>query len=252
MTEFRDGNREVIGYCRMIDLVVATRNNHKVREIQAILGACVHCIPMRDLADPPTLIEDQNTFAGNATRKAVQLAHWLAARPGKEHNLTLNNRFVLADDSGLEVDALDGAPGVLSARFAAQDSGSSANSADAQNNQKLLRLLVQFPWEKRTARFRCVLALAPAAEPAMENCSPVCSADPAEFQTELFEGTCEGRIGFEPRGTGGFGYDPLFIPDGHERSFAELGEETKNLISHRARALARLRERMLAMKGVSG
>jgi XTP/dITP diphosphohydrolase len=150
--------------------------------------------------------------------------------------------FTLADDSGLEVDALSGAPGVLSARFAALDAA--ANSSDAENNAKLLRLLANVPLEKRTARFRCALALTPVLESCLANASPVCAADECELQTELFDGACEGRIGFVPSGQGGFGYDPLFIPDGLQQTFAELGEDVKNRMSHRAKALAKLRERL--------
>jgi len=107
-------------------------------------------------------------------------------------------------------------------------------------------LLNEVPWEKRTARFRCVLALTPILTAAQAGSSQVCFADERDLQTELFEGVCDGRIGFAPRGPGGFGYDPLFIPEDHEESFAELGEDVKNKISHRARALARLRERLLS------
>ena len=154
---------------------------------------------------------------------------------------------MLADDSGLEVDALDGAPGVLSARFAAMDAnggGPSAteNAPDAANTAKLLRLLEKVALEKRTARFRCVLALTPVVACDTENRSPVCYAHEAELRTELFKGVCEGRISFFPTGSNGFGYDPVFIPIGHEQSFAELGEPVKNKISHRAQALGKLRD----------
>ena len=152
--------------------------------------------------------------------------------------------FVLADDSGLEVDALDGAPGVHSARFAAAERLNSGNTSDGENNAKLLRLLEQVPEAKRTARFRCVLALTPVLRAADTNASPVCAADELELSTEVFDGSCEGRIGFGPRGRGGFGYDPLFIPEGRTESFAELGEDIKNQSSHRARALAKLRARL--------
>jgi XTP/dITP diphosphohydrolase len=155
---------------------------------------------------------------------------------------------VLADDSGLEVDALNGAPGVHSARFAALDTGKLGNSPTADNNAKLLRLLKEVPLEKRTARFCCVLALTPVLCSQGRSASPVCYADEVELQTELFEGTCEGRIGLAPRGQGGFGYDPLFIPEGHEATFAELGEEVKNQMSHRAKALAKLKQRLNAMR----
>ena len=149
--------------------------------------------------------------------------------------------WVLADDSGLEVDVLGGAPGVHSARFAALETGRPGNSSDAENNAKLLRLLKDLPSEKRTARFRCVLGLTPVRPHQIESASPVCYADEFEVLTKLFDGTCEGQIGFAPRGQGGFGYDPLFIPDGFEQTFAELGGGVKNGLSHRARALAALK-----------
>lgn len=151
-------------------------------------------------------------------------------------------KFVLADDSGLEVDALNGAPGVHSARFAALDSAKSGNTPDADNNVKLLRLLKDVPLEKRTARFHCVIALTPVLPEKVEVASPVCYADEFEMQTRLFDGVCEGRMIFEPRGKNGFGYDPLFVPVGFEQTFAELGADTKNKLSHRARALQKLRE----------
>ena len=105
------------------------------------------------------------------------------------------------------------------------------------------------PLDKRTARFRCVLALTPVLRSERQRTSPVCYADEAELQTELFEGTCEGRIGFAPRGQGGFGYDPLFMPVGFEQTFGELGEETKNQLSHRAQALAKLKQRLDSAAG---
>jgi XTP/dITP diphosphohydrolase len=225
----------------MTTLVIATRNHHKTGEIRTILGSEFNCLSLRDFPDAPTVIEDAPTFAGNAAKKAVQLARYLTAPQAKGLRLNLP-LFALADDSGLEVDALNGAPGVFSARFAAPDIV--ANSSDAENNAKLLRLLADVPLEKRTARFRCVLALTPVVDSTLSNASPVCAADEFELHTELFDGACEGRIDFAPRGQGGFGYDPLFIPDGWQQSFAELGEDVKNRMSHRARALAKLRERL--------
>src|SRR5262249_52362438 len=148
---------------------------------------------------------------------------------------------VLADDSGLEVDALRGAPGVHSARFAATDSRTAANSLDSANNAKLRRLLKDVPWEKRTARFRCLIACTPLVRPEPRGSSPVCYADELELRTEIFDGACEGHIALAPAGTGGFGYDPLFIPVGFEKSFAELGEDIKNRLSHRAKALEKLK-----------
>jgi len=149
----------------------------------------------------------------------------------------LHGALVFADDSGLEVDALNGAPGVHSARFAALDK--SENSHDADNNAKLLRLLKDVPTEQRGGRFRCVIALVPVPEQKAESTSPVCYAD--EFAAQTFEGTCEGRIQFVASGDGGFGYDPLFVPEGFAQSFAELGEEVKNRLSHRAKALEKLK-----------
>src|SRR6185295_18480816 len=104
-----------------------------------------------------------------------------------------------------------------------------------------LGLLKDVALEKRTARFRCVLALTPLIRDKVESASPVCYADEFEMQTELFDGACEGRIILAPRGHGGFGYDPVFLPDGFDETFAELGEETKNRLSHRAKALAKLK-----------
>lgn len=226
----------------MITLVIATRNSHKVAEIQAILGAEIRALTLNDLPGAPPVVEDAPTFAGNATKKAVALARWISSGTRADIFGT-DKAFVLADDSGLEVDALNGAPGVRSARFAALDTDAPGNSSDADNNAKLLRLLANVPPEKRTARFRCVLALTPISNPTPESASPVCAADEFELQTETFDGACEGDISFCPHGEGGFGYDPLFVPQGRTESFAELGPEIKNQISHRARALAKLRAR---------
>jgi XTP/dITP diphosphohydrolase len=157
----------------------------------------------------------------------VELARWLAGEISNFKFQISNLAFVLADDSGLEVDALNGAPGVHSARFAALDQNE--NSPDADNNAKLLRLLQGVPLEKRTGRFRCVIALAEInPQSAIRN-------------PQLFDGACAGRIQFSASGGGGFGYDPLFVPDGFTQSFAELGEDVKNQLSHRAQALAKLK-----------
>ena len=234
----------------MTTLILATRNAHKVEEIHAILSGEFRFLTLNDFPNAPPLIENADTFAGNATNKAVQLARWLASNPSGQEQAVSDEAFVLADDSGLEVDALDGAPGVHSARFAAldgsADSSSASNSPDTANNAKLLRLLKDIPLDKRTARFRCVLALTPLSLEAPTTASPVCYADELELRTQLFEGVCEGRIAFAPRGRGGFGYDPLFVPSGHEQTFAELGEDVKNQLSHRAKALAKLREWFLS------
>ncbi len=232
----------------MITLVIATRNAHKVGEIRGILGERFALLTLSDFPGAPEVVEDAGTFAGNASKKAVEVAKWLSGRGRLTQKGTPPGPFyVLADDSGLEVDALGGAPGVHSARFAALDTGMAGNSPTADNNAKLLRLLQDVPIENRKARFRCVLALTPMVAADAPSASPVSYADEAELQTELFEGTCEGRIGFSPRGQGGFGYDPLFIPDGHEQTLAELGEAVKNRISHRARGLAGLKERLLEL-----
>jgi len=218
----------------MTTLLIATRNAHKVGEIQAILGAQFRCLTLKDFSDAPKVVEDADTFAGNAAKKAVELAKWLFNSSLATRHSSL---FVLADDSGLEVDALAGAPGVHSARFAALDKGE--NSHDADNNAKLLRLLKDVPPEKRAARFRCVIALVPVPSEKTESASPVCYAD--EYAAQIFDGACEGRIQFAASGQGGFGYDPLFVPDGFAQSFAELGEDVKNKLSHRAHALAKLK-----------
>lgn len=222
----------------MITLLIATRNEHKVGEIRAILGEGFRWFSLRDFAGAPEVVEDASTFAGNATKKAVALAYWLTHQASRIASAS----FVLADDSGLEVDALNGAPGVHSARYAALDSGAPGNSPDGDNNAKLLRLLKEIKLEKRTARFRCVLALTPVIHDQVESASPVCYADEFEMQTQLFEGACAGRIQLAPAGQGGFGYDPLFVPDGFAQSFAELGEVVKNRLSHRAKALEGLKQ----------
>ncbi|HEV7924533.1 MAG TPA: non-canonical purine NTP pyrophosphatase [Verrucomicrobiae bacterium] len=207
----------------MTEIVIATRNAHKVGEIRGILGTKFRILSQHDFPGAPPVAEDAATFSGNAAKKAEGLAAWLELQPT---TAKLNEHFyVLADDSGLEVDALGGAPGVHSARFAANDEAGTTNSPDADNNAKLLRLLEGVPSDRRMARFRCVLALAARGK-----------------TTLLFGGHCEGRIAFAAAGAGGFGYDPLFVPEGFVESFAELGEEVKNKISHRARALAQLRQ----------
>jgi XTP/dITP diphosphohydrolase len=206
----------------MTCIILATRNAHKVAEIRGILGGNFRILSQQDFPGAPAVVEDADTFAGNAIKKAEGLSAWLAANASEANKG--RPFYVLADDSGLEVDALEGAPGVYSARFAAGDLTGTANSPDSANNDKLLRLLEEAPPDKRTARFRCVLALAARGEP-----------------TRLFEGQCEGHIARVAAGADGFGYDPLFIPEGFAPSFAELGEEVKNKISHRARALAQLR-----------
>jgi len=177
-------------YCfRVTTIVIATHNAHKVGEIRAILGSGLQLLSLNDFPDAPKVVEDTDTFAGNATKKAVELARWLAVTfPPTRHSSPLS---VLADDSGLEVDALDGAPGVHSARFAAPDSARSGNTPDTDNNAKLLQMLKDVPFGKRRARFHCVIALVGIASKS------------AIRSPQLFDGACEGRIGFEPRGKNG-------------------------------------------------
>ncbi len=229
----------------MTTLLIATRNAHKVGEIRAILGAQCQCLTLNDFPNPPNVVEDADTFAGNAAKKAVELATWMVEKHSTFNIQHPTPNFVLADDSGLEVDALNGAPGVHSARFAAMERSAggppaslAGNSPDADNNAKLLRLLKNVPPEKHTARFRCVIALVAVAGGASVPASRLVSslAPPT-----LFDGVCEGRILSETRGKNGFGYDPLFVPAGYEQTFAELGEDVKNRLSHRATALAKLK-----------
>jgi XTP/dITP diphosphohydrolase len=202
-------------------IVIATRNAHKVQEIRQILGDGFRYATLNEFPKAPAVVEDAETFEGNARKKSEELAQWLVK------NGTGEACLVLADDSGLEVDALNGAPGVRSARFASEEGD--GNSPDAANNAKLLRLLQSIPAEKRVARFRCVMALTPFGPSGAG-------------KTILVDGACEGRIAFSPSGKGGFGYDPLFNPDGHDQSFAELGADIKNRLSHRAKALEKLRD----------
>lgn len=226
----------------MIELLVATANPHKLGEIRAMLGSAYRCFGLRDFPTAPSIIEDADSFDGNARKKAVGLACWLFSQ-GKRSDLKVQWDLpvhVLADDSGLEVDYLHGAPGVHSARYASRETALAGNSPDVANNAKLLGLLSGVEPGKRTARFRCVLALTPVPRPE----SPPVEPPPPDWEglTSLFEGTCEGHIGEVPRGKGGFGYDPLFLPAGYTQTFAELGESVKNQLSHRARALAKLKE----------
>ena len=219
----------------MTSLLIATRNAHKVGEIRFLLGDGFKFHTLADFVGSPHVIEDAPTFQGNARKKAEDIARWLALTPSASRHSS--PAFILADDSGLEVDALNGAPGVHSARFAALDTSSPGNSKDDENNVKLLRLLAEVPGSQRRARFRCVVAL-----------TRVAAAGEA-LETQLFEGACEGLIGFEPHGRGGFGYDPLFFPLGSEKSFAQLPRERKNEISHRAQALKKLKKFFKAQAG---
>lgn len=183
-------------------LVLASKNKGKLQELETMLaGSSWELCSVADFPELPPVVEDGQTFRENAVKKALTVAEIL-------------KEWTLADDSGLEVDALGGAPGVYSARFAGEPGD------DRKNNEKLLRLLAGVPSEQRTARFRCVLALA----------SP-------EGEVWTTERTCEGLIGLAPRGDQGFGYDPLFYLPELGVTMAELPEEKKNEISHRGKAM---------------
>jgi len=190
----------------VIELVVATRNRHKTHEIQNILGPE---FKVRDLGAHPEVSEiheSGTSFVENAKLKALAASSQLPA-------------LVIADDSGLEVDALGGAPGIYSARYAG------VNATDRDKIDKLLRGLarVRATDDGRRARFRCVVALARNGD-----------------LLGTFEGTVEGRIADKARGDAGFGYDPIFVPDGFEQTFGELTTEVKNTISHRGKAIRAL------------
>lgn len=212
----------------IIGLVLASRNSHKAQELSELIGgqAVLRCVP-REIT-MPEVVEDAPTFEGNALKKADAIARWLAESPtllsSLKNGSPLADWAVLADDSGLEVDALNGAPGVYSARFAGLDTGAPGNSPDADNNAKLMRLISTIPEDQLTARFRCVLAVVPIGGAGW-------------LQTAMtFDGRCEGSILKSARGGQGFGYDPYFVPNGHSQTFAQLGAAEKNRLSHRARA----------------
>ena len=190
----------------MLRLLLATRNTHKTREFAEILGKEFEVGDFSSGPAAPKVEETGITFEENAVLKALAISQ---DRP----------LLVAADDSGIEVDALNGAPGIYSARYAGQD------ATDEQNIDKLLSELAHrnVPQPKRTARFRCVIALARAGK-----------------LLNTFEGIAEGVIVDLPRGEHGFGYDPIFMPKGFDRTFAELPAETKNKISHRAQAARKL------------
>ena len=191
----------------VIDLLVATRNAHKTEEIQRILGPQFNVTDLAAHPEIPHIAESGTTFQENAILKAVAVSKRM---PG----------FVIADDSGLEVEALGGAPGVHSARYAGM------NATDQEKTDKLLEELTRVGATKnaRRARFRCVLALA-------------CKGN----VLGAFEGIIKGQIADRPRGSHGFGYDPIFMPEGFQQTFGELAPAEKNQLSHRARALERLR-----------
>ena len=183
-------------------LILATRNAHKTAEIRALLGRRFEVLDVSAFPECPPIAETGTTFLDNARLKALGISRRLAG-------------WVLADDSGLEVDALAGAPGVGSSSFGGEEGNHALNNA---------RLLDRMAGQSdRRARFRCTMVLACGGR-----------------EQAHFSGTVEGRILEAPRGAHGFGYDPLFVPEGYDLSFAELGTEVKNTLSHRARALAQV------------
>lgn len=191
-------------------LVIASNNKGKLEQLKAWLQADIEAVSMASVGFTDSIPEPHDTFQQNAEAKARTVFNFCGMP-------------VLSDDSGLCVDALDGEPGVYSARYAGE------NSDDAANNKQLLKTLEGKA--NRTAHYFAVL----------------CLVTPSG--THFFEGRCDGRIGLTPKGTGGFGYDPLFIPDGYEQTFAELPLEVKSRISHRAKALEQL---SMFLKEVAG
>jgi XTP/dITP diphosphohydrolase len=185
-----------------MQLLVATRNKHKLKELRVLLKDLpLEVVSAADIRGLPEIVEDGATVRDNAAKKAVETA--AAAK-----------MLTIADDTGLEVDALKGEPGVRSARFAGEE------ATYHENNKELLRRMEGVPLEKRSARFRCVMAI--ADEKGLYEC---------------VEGICNGTIIEAERGGGGFGYDPLFIADGQTKTFAEISPDVKNRISHRAKAM---------------
>lgn len=190
-----------------LELLVATRNKKKLQEIREILsGLDLKITSLLDYEGSPKIVEDGRTFAQNAIKKAATIA-------------LFSGKLVLGEDSGLEVLFLRNRPGVYSARY----SGSGAT--DKKNNLKLLRELKGVPLKKRTARYRCAVALADA-----------------KHLIGVVSGSCKGLIGFRSRGTFGFGYDPLFIIKKYGKTFAQLGPQVKHKMSHRYKALKKARQ----------
>jgi XTP/dITP diphosphohydrolase len=187
-------------------VIVATRNKGKIREIHgALKGLNLRIYGLSDFLDVPEIEEDGHSFTENALKKARFYAKYFG-------------KLTLADDSGLEVDSLKGLPGVYSARYAGE------RVSSRENNQKLLREIQGIPLSKRGARFRCIIAMK----------SP-------EGREVLAEGSCRGKIGFKEKGKKGFGYDPLFILPKKGKTMAELSLEEKNRVSHRGKALKKIR-----------
>ncbi len=194
-------------------MLIGTTNLAKGRELAELLQPYGFQIrTLQDVANPIDVVEDGDTFAANSQKKACELARHLDC-------------WVLADDSGLEVDALGGAPGIFSARFGGED------ASDVLNNEKLLRELAESSWQKRGANYYCHVAV----------------ADPiGEIRAESW-GICRGRIRMEPVGTNGFGYDPLFEVREYHQTFGQLGPKVKAALSHRARAMRAIVPQLTAL-----
>lgn len=212
-------------------IVFATNNKHKLQEIRHILGSNFEVLSLSDIGCDVDIPETGTTLEENARQKAEYV--W-------QHY----HCDCFADDTGLEVDALDGAPGVYSARYAAvkyaamasQPSTQSPAPKDHDSEANMAQLLSELANNNnRKARFRTVIALIQKKDICPCGCTSI-------KQEHLFEGIVKGEITLQPSGVGGFGYDPIFRPDGYDKTFAELGEEVKNQISHRARATAKLCE----------
>ncbi|WP_303860581.1 XTP/dITP diphosphatase [Alkalibaculum bacchi] len=193
-------------------IVIATGNEHKKDEIKAVLGSEFDVVTMKEEGIYVDIVEDGTTFEENALIKARALKKY-------------TKEIILADDSGLAVDALEGKPGVYSARYAGE------NATDEMNNEKLLSELKDVPMENRSAKFVCIMVL------ILPN-----------GEEHLFKGECKGSIDLRLNGQNGFGYDPLFIVDGLKETFGELSAKEKNKISHRALALDKLTEMLMNNK----
>jgi len=189
------------------ELIVATGNKKKLKEIRELLeGLDITVTSLADYPDSPLIEEDGRTFAANALKKAATIALY-------------TKKLTLGEDSGLQVKALGNKPGIYSARFSGE------NATDKKNNDKLLRLLKGVPLKKRQGRYRCCAALVDG-----------------KGIVDVIEGSCSGLIGLRPKGTNGFGYDPLFVIPRYAKTFGELDPAIKAKISHRARALKKLRK----------
>jgi XTP/dITP diphosphohydrolase len=196
-------------------LLIATTNRGKFKEIEeALKGLPLEILFLGDLPRAPQTVEDQTTFKGNALKKAGEIAAWASQRG--------MDVAVLADDSGLVVPALGGRPGIYSARYAGE------KASDSENLRKLLQEMQDIPFGKRQAYFQCVLALRTS-----------------QGKEVVMEGRCEGKIASEPRGSQGFGYDPIFTLPKIGKTLAELSMNEKNKISHRGQALKKLRELLI-------